>query len=83
MVASAVGGLRTLVVPGVTGMLVESRDPESFAAAIASVLTDPVRAAAMGAAAAEESRRYSWSTTAARLRRLYADLSVRTPVACA
>lgn len=83
VVASAVGGLRTLVVPGVTGMLVESRDPESFAAAIASVLTDPVRAAAMGAAAAEESRRYSWSTTAARLRRLYADLSVRTPVACA
>ena len=83
VVATAVGGLRTLVVPGVTGMLVESRDPESFAAAIAQVLTDPVRAAAMGAAAAEESRRYSWSTTAARLRRLYADLSVRTPVACA
>lgn len=83
VVASAVGGLRTLVDHGVTGYLVGDRDPASFAAALGAVLGDPVRATTMGAAAAEQSRRYSWSTTAARLRRSYADLAVRTPVACA
>jgi hypothetical protein len=37
----------------------------------------------MGAAAAERSRRYTWSTTAARLRRLYVDLTTRALVDCA
>ncbi len=83
VVAAAVGGLRTLVVDGVTGFLIDGRDPGTFAAAVDRVLGDPQRAAAMGVAAAVESRRYSWATTAARLRRLYADLAVRTPVACA
>ena len=31
----------------------------------------------MSAAAAAEARGYTWSTTAARLRRIYADLTVR------
>ena len=83
VVASAVGGLRTLVDSGVTGTLVDDRDPTAWARAIDAVLADPEKAAWMGAAAAEASRRYSWSTTAGRLRRLYADLAVRTPVACA
>jgi len=83
VVAAAVGGLRTLVDDGVSGFLVEDRDPASFARAVECVLADPGRAAWMGAAAARGSRRYSWSTTAARLRRSYADLAVRTPVLCA
>ena len=36
----------------------------------------------MGGAAARMARGYTWSTTAARLRRLYADLTVRAPVSC-
>jgi hypothetical protein len=36
----------------------------------------------MGAAAAERARRYTWSTTAARLRRVYTDVSARALVAC-
>jgi hypothetical protein len=36
----------------------------------------------MGAAAEAASRRYAWSMTAARLRRLYADLAAREPVQC-
>jgi len=83
VVAAAVGGLRTLVDDGVSGFLVEDRDPASFARAVECVLADPGRAAWMGAEAARGSRRYSWSTTAARLRRSYADLAVRTPVLCA
>ena len=82
VVASAVGGLRTLVRDDRTGFLVEDRDPVAFAQRIDELLARPERAAAMGAAAADEARRYSWSTTAGRLRRLYADLSVRTPVEC-
>jgi len=83
VVASAVGGLRTLVEDGVTGHLVEGRDPVEFAARVDELLGDPAVAARMGAAGALSARRYSWPTTAARLRRLYTDLSTRTPVACA
>jgi D-inositol-3-phosphate glycosyltransferase len=36
----------------------------------------------MGEAAALRARRYSWSITAARLRRLYADLTARDLVEC-
>ncbi len=82
VVASAVGGLRTLVDDGVTGLLVEDRDPAAWARAIDRLLDEPEKAAWMGAAAAADARRYSWSTTAGRLRRLYADLAARTPVAC-
>lgn len=82
VVASDVGGLRSLVDDGVTGHLVESRDPVAFAARIDALLADPARAAAMGAAGAERARRYSWSTTAGRLRRLYGDLQVRSPLEC-
>lgn len=83
VVAAAVGGLTTLVEHGVSGLLVEGRDPASFARAVDCVLSDRDRAAWMGAAATTVARRYSWSTTAGRLRRTYADLAARTPVLCA
>jgi D-inositol-3-phosphate glycosyltransferase len=82
VVAAAVGGLRTLVDDGVTGFLVDTRDPADYADAVRRVLEEPGLAGRMGAAAAEEARGYTWSTTAARLRRLYADLTARTPVTC-
>ena len=49
------------------------------------LLDDPAAAAAMGAAAAVRARRFTWSFTAARLRRLYTDLAAGRPrelVAC-
>lgn len=82
VVAAAVGGLRTLVEHGRTGYLVESRDPAVFAARVDDVLCDPARAAAMGEAAVAHARGFTWSTTAARLRRLYTDLTTRTLVDC-
>lgn len=82
VVAAAVGGLPTLVVHGVTGFLVEGGDFRGFAARVDEVLGDPARAARMGQAAALGARRYSWSITAARLRRLYADLTARDLVEC-
>jgi D-inositol-3-phosphate glycosyltransferase len=83
VVASAVGGLRTLVDHGRTGFLVEGRDPSAFAAYVAEVLDNPQLASSLGDAAASRARRYTWSTSAARLRRLYADLGARRLVECA
>ncbi len=84
VVATAVGGLLNIVHDGVTGHLVEGRDPARFARALTQVIDDPLGAAAMGAAGAVRARHFTWSFTAARLRRLYADLvSQSTPLVSA
>lgn len=82
VVAAAVGGLTTIVEDGVTGHLVDGDAPQVWARAIDSLLDGPVLASAMATAAAERARRYTWSTAAGRLRRIYADVSVREPVVC-
>jgi len=82
VVAAAVGGLRTLVDDGVTGFLVDTRVPGDYAAAAATLLDDHGLSAKIAEAAAERARGFTWSTTAARLRRLYADLTSRSPVSC-
>ena len=82
VVAAAVGGLRTLVAHEVSGFLVEGRDPQDYAAYVARLLDDPVLAAAMSAEATARAGRYRWSIAAARLRRLYADLTARRLVEC-
>ncbi len=82
VVAAAVGGLRSIVEHGRTGFLVEGGDPAYFAAYVDELLGSPTLAAELGRAAAERGRTFTWSTTAARLRRLYADLATRAPVTC-
>jgi len=82
VVASAVGGLTTLIEHGTTGYLAEDRDPALYASLIADILFHPERAMAMGGAAARRARGYTWSVAAARLRRLYADLTARSLVEC-
>jgi D-inositol-3-phosphate glycosyltransferase len=77
VVASAVGGLQSLVDHGDTGYLIPERDPNLFAAAIARILDDPLLAASMSVGAAQRASRYTWSLAAARLRRMYADLTSR------
>jgi D-inositol-3-phosphate glycosyltransferase len=83
VVAAAVGGLRTLVEHGRTGFLVEGRDPEVFAAYTEQILTNPALGRELADAAAGRARNFTWSTAAARLRRIYADLTARSPIACA
>lgn len=82
VVASDVGGLRTLVDHGTTGYLVEGADPADYAARLNHLLGDPEVAKAFGEAGATRAREYTWSTTAGRLRRLYNDLSTRVLVTC-
>ncbi|HUW03699.1 MAG TPA: glycosyltransferase [Acidimicrobiales bacterium] len=82
VVASAVGGLLSLVDDGKNGFLVDGRDPAAFARHADSILGDPELAASLSVAGAQRARQYTWSTAAARLRRLYADLSTRSLVTC-
>ena len=83
IVASGVGGLLTLVDHGDNGFLVHDRDPQLYAQYIAKILDDPEQAASMGGRGAARARQYTWGFAAARLRRVYADLTVRELVACA
>jgi D-inositol-3-phosphate glycosyltransferase len=83
VVAAAVGGLRTLVEHGRTGFLVEGRDPQVFAAYTEQILTNPALGRELADAAATRARNFTWSTAAARLRRIYGDLTARSPIACA
>lgn len=82
VVASAVGGLTTLVDDQETGVLVDPATPERFAAAIDSVLGDPAWAASLGAAAAARARRYTWRRAAEVLRSTYDQLADRPLVGC-
>ncbi len=83
VVAAAVGGLRTLVDDGVSGYLLEERDPVAYAKRIDQILSDPVHAAELGAAAAVGAGRYPWSGLAGRLRSVYLQLvEARSPVDC-
>lgn len=80
VVASNVGGLGVVVDHGVTGYLVDERDPRAFAESVERVLH--ADRASMGAAAVRHASVFRWSIAAARLRRHYHDLGARAPVQC-
>jgi D-inositol-3-phosphate glycosyltransferase len=80
VVAANVGGLRFLVDHGVTGYLVDGREPRAYADLIDRALREDPEV--MRAHAVARSARYRWSIAAARLRRHYDDLAARAPVQC-
>ena len=63
VIASAVGGLLTLVEPNENGILLETRDTSDWADAIEDVLT-PTNSRHMAQASATMARRYTWRHTA-------------------
>ena len=67
VVASAVGGLTTLVEHGRTGVLVEGRRPADYAEPLAAILRDPALAARMGRLGARRARAYTWRRAALQL----------------
>jgi D-inositol-3-phosphate glycosyltransferase len=71
VVAAAVGGLREIVEDGVTGLLVEGRNPERYAEAIAAVLGDPRRRDDMSEAAKRRAATFTWTRAADRLAAIY------------
>jgi D-inositol-3-phosphate glycosyltransferase len=76
VVASAVGGLVDSVVDGVVGVHVPPRRPDLLARALAGLLADPARRAALGAAGARRARRrYGWDRIAGATLEVYAGLA--------
>jgi glycosyltransferase involved in cell wall biosynthesis len=69
VVAIREGGFRETVDPGVTGLLVDDRRPESLAAAMEDLLNDETRRSRLGAAGVQAVReRWTWQHTGERLR---------------
>jgi D-inositol-3-phosphate glycosyltransferase len=81
VVATPVGGLRTLVVDGRTGLL-RPRAPGAFAEAAATILGDPGYADALGRNAASHAQQFTWSGAARQFISLFSDLADRAPVLC-
>ena len=82
VVASDVGGLRSLVDHGRTGYLVEEPDPEVYAAWVRQILAEPLLAERLSTGAVLRARRYTWSRAAHLLVEIYADLTVGRLVDC-
>ncbi len=76
VVAAAVGGLVDTVVDGATGLHVPAHQPDRLAEAVAVLLDDPDRRAALGRAGALRARRrYGWDRIAASTLEVYARMA--------
>ena len=71
VVAAAVGGLRTAVRDGFSGVLVDGHDPAVWARVLADLLSAPSRLAALGRGAREHAAAFNWPATAERLVGVY------------
>jgi glycogen synthase len=78
VVAAASGGIVDMVVDGVTGVLVPPGDVPALAGGIASVLSDPDRGRAFGAAGRDRAREFTVSAVVERIERMYAGAIART-----
>ena len=83
VVASEVGGVQTIVENGLSGYLINDRDPWSYAAHVSKIIDDSGKAEEMSEEAVERSKSFTWSVTAARIRRICLDLQSRSLVDCA
>ena len=82
VVASDVGGLRSLVDHGRTGYLVEDADPEAYAAWVRQILAEPLLAERLSTGSVLRARRYTWARAAHLLVDIYADLTAGRLVEC-
>ena len=81
VVASDVGGLMTLIDPGVTGFLIPGREPGAWADAVETVI-DSGNATTMSNAAVLLARRYTWRSAAQSLAALTERLALSGLVRC-
>jgi len=82
VVASAVGGLTTLVDHGHTGFLVDDPDPAAYAGAVRRVFARPLAAERLSTAAVLRARRYTWRAAARTLVELHDELAAGCLVEC-
>jgi D-inositol-3-phosphate glycosyltransferase len=71
VLAARVGGLPAAVADGVSGVLVEGRDPRRWAGDLVRLLDDPGERARLGAGARRHAERHSWRATAAATAAVY------------
>jgi D-inositol-3-phosphate glycosyltransferase len=82
VVASAVGGLTTLVDQGRTGFLVEDPTPERYADAVRRVFDEPLVAERLSTASVLRARRYTWRAAAGAMLDLHDELVSGRLVEC-
>ena len=78
VVAAAVGGLRTSVCDGASGLLVAGHDPADYAAAIRRLLDEPGLYRRLAAGAVRHAGQFGWSETTAQLLATYRDAIAAT-----
>jgi D-inositol-3-phosphate glycosyltransferase len=71
VVAASVGGLRTAVKDGVSGLLVDGHDVHAWAQALRAFVDRPAWRDAMGSGARSHAAAFGWPATAARLLDVY------------
>jgi D-inositol-3-phosphate glycosyltransferase len=71
VVAAAVGGLRTAVRDGLSGVLVEGHDPVVWARVLSGLLASPSRLLELSRGARAHARAFNWPATAERLIGVY------------
>jgi D-inositol-3-phosphate glycosyltransferase len=64
VVATAVGGLRTAVADGISGVLVDGHNPKAWSSVIARLLNEPQRRVLLSMGAIEHASHFGWDATA-------------------
>ena len=64
VVATAVGGLRTSVADGISGVLVDGHDPKAWSSVISRLLQEPQRCVLLSMGAIEHASHFGWDATA-------------------
>jgi D-inositol-3-phosphate glycosyltransferase len=64
VVATAVGGLRTAVADGISGVLVDGHDPRAWSSVLARLLQEPQRRVLLSMGAVEHASHFGWDATA-------------------
>jgi D-inositol-3-phosphate glycosyltransferase len=71
VIAARVGGLRTVVRDGVSGVLVAGHDPADYARAVRGLANDPARLHSLGEGALRHASAFGWGATVDRLLEVY------------
>jgi D-inositol-3-phosphate glycosyltransferase len=64
VVATAVGGLRTAIADGISGVLVDGHDPRAWSSVLARLLQEPQRRVLLSMGAIEHASHFGWDATA-------------------
>ena len=73
VIAASVGGLRTAVQDGISGVLVDGHDPVTYARVLRDLLSAPARLGQLARGAVAHASRFGWSRTVDRLLDAYSE----------